>query len=110
MKRIAFDDMAWETGPSGLRFKAQKVGARQFRLLELTPELDHSYWCETGHVGYVLEGEMEVEFAEGSPVVFRAGDGVLIPAGKAERHRPRVLTDRVRLIFVEDLVEDIESR
>jgi hypothetical protein len=59
MMLIAFEAMPWETSAAGARFKVQKVGARQLRLLELTRELDHPHWCTTGHVGYVLEGEME---------------------------------------------------
>jgi hypothetical protein len=35
-------------------------------------------------------------------VVFRAGDGLAIPAGEVEKHRPRALTDRVRMVFAED--------
>jgi quercetin dioxygenase-like cupin family protein len=101
MKRIAFDDLLWETGASGVRFKVHKMGARQLRLLEFTPELNHPHWCETGHEGYVLEGEMMVEF-EGESITFRAGDGVSIPPGHRDRHRPRALSTRVRLIFVED--------
>jgi len=41
------------------------------------------------------------EFDGGAVVVFRAGDGLAIPGGDAARHRPRALTDRVRLVFVE---------
>jgi mannose-6-phosphate isomerase-like protein (cupin superfamily) len=101
MTRVAFEDMPWETGPAGLRFKVQGVGASRLRLLELTRELEHPHWCTSGHVGYILEGEMEVEFSTGT-VVFRAGDGLAIPAGDADKHRPRALTDLVRMIFVED--------
>jgi hypothetical protein len=78
------------------------IGALQLRLLELSRDLDHPHWCTTGHLGYVLEGEMEVESATGSQV-FRAGDGLAIPAGDDEKHRPRTLTERVRMIFVEDV-------
>ena len=74
----------------------------QLRLLELTRDLDHPHWCETGHVDFVLEGTMEVTFAEGTAVTFRAGDGVCIPRGRTDRHRPVALSDRVRLIFVEE--------
>jgi hypothetical protein len=35
-----------------------------------------------------------------------AGDGLAIAAGEAEKHRPRALTERVRMIFVEDSRED----
>jgi uncharacterized cupin superfamily protein len=84
-----------------VRFKVQKVGANQLRLLEFSRDLEHPHWCTTGHLGYVLEGEMEIEFTTGV-VVFRAGDGLAIPAGEVEKHRPRALTDRVRMVFVED--------
>ena len=103
MFRIAFDDMPWETSPAGVRFKLRKLGSTQLRLLEFSRDLDHPHWCTTGHVGYVVGGAMEVEFPTGT-VVFREGDGVAIPAGEADRHRPRALTDRVRLVFVEAAV------
>jgi mannose-6-phosphate isomerase-like protein (cupin superfamily) len=102
MKRIAFDDLPWETHTSGVRFKAHAMGTRQLRLLELTPALDHPHWCETGHVGYVVEGELAIEFA-GESLIFRAGDGVSIPPGPTDRHRPRAISERVRLIFVEEI-------
>jgi mannose-6-phosphate isomerase-like protein (cupin superfamily) len=101
VKRIAFDDMPWEVSAAGVRFKVHHDGERQLRLLEFTRELEHPHWCETGHLGFVLEGAMQVEFADGSVEEFRAGDGVAIPGGEAEKHRPRALTDRVRLVFVE---------
>ncbi len=104
MMRVAFEQLPWVTSPSGLRSKRHKVGTSELRLLEFTRDLAHPHWCATGHVGYVLEGEMEVERAEGGPVIFRAGDGVVIPGGEPGRHRPRSLTERVRLLFVEDSV------
>lgn len=100
MKRIAFDTLPWQTSASGVRFKAQTVGSQQLRLLEFTRELDHPHWCETGHLGYVLEGELEIEF-EHEAIRFRAGDGISIPPGSTDRHRPRAVSDLVRLIFVE---------
>jgi ethanolamine utilization protein EutQ (cupin superfamily) len=59
------------------------------------------HWCDRGHLGYILEGRLEIEFAEGR-CVFDAGDGVVIPGGAGSRHRARVLTDAVRAVFVED--------
>ena len=107
MKRIPFETLSWQTSASGLRFKMQPLGARRLRLLEFTRELAHPHWCEIGHVGLVLEGTMEVAFAEGAAIAFHAGDGVCIPAGWADRHRPIALSERVRLIFVE---EDISMK
>jgi quercetin dioxygenase-like cupin family protein len=99
--RVPFDDLPWQTSPAGVRFKVQRDGARQLRLLEFTPALMHPHWCVAGHMGYVVEGDLEIEFDD-RVEAYRAGDGVLIPAGPSDRHRPRALSGRVRLIFVED--------
>jgi quercetin dioxygenase-like cupin family protein len=102
MKRVPFDQLPWEASSAGVRFKIHRIDDhRQLRLLEFTRELNHPHWCTTGHIGYVLEGEMEIEFDHGSEV-FRAGDGVVITQGEKEKHRPKALTGRVRLIFVEE--------
>jgi hypothetical protein len=59
------------------------------------------HWCDRGHLGYILEGRFEIEFAEGT-YVFEARDGVIIPSGATSRHRARVLTVVVRAVFVKD--------
>ncbi len=102
MKRVPFENLPWQTSAAGVRFKVQRLGARQLRLLEFTRALDHPHWCEIGHVGFVLEGTMEVAFAEDAAVTFHAGDGVSIPAGWADGHWPTALSEQVRLIFVEE--------
>lgn len=102
MNRIAFDDLPWEVSAAGNRSKTQVLGSRQLRLVEFTPELDHPHWCERGHIGYVLEGELEIEFDRGA-LTFRAGDGISIPPGLLDRHRPRALSELVRVIFVENV-------
>jgi len=102
MNRIEFESMPWEPSATGARSKTQVLGSRQLRLVEFTRELDHPHWCEVGHVGYVLEGELEIEFERGA-VTFRAGDGISIPAGLLDRHRPRAISELVRVIFVESV-------
>jgi arsenate reductase len=102
MTRIAFDSLPWEVSASGVRSKTQAIGSQQLRLLEFTRELRHPHWCETGHIGYVLEGELEIEF-EGGVITCRAGDGISIPRGLPDRHRPRAISEFVRLVFVEDV-------
>jgi quercetin dioxygenase-like cupin family protein len=99
--RVAFEAMPWQTSAAGVRFKLRHIGTQQLRLVEFSRDLDHPHWCTTGHLGYVVEGEMEVEFV-GGRIAYKAGDGVAIPGGEADKHRPRALSDRVRLVFVED--------
>jgi quercetin dioxygenase-like cupin family protein len=107
--RVPFDDLPWQAGPGGLLFKTHRFGASQLRLMEFTPQLVHPQWCTTGHVGYVVEGDVEIEFV-GHTVRYRAGDGVVIPAGQADAHRPHALSSRVRFVFVEDLSAPVPAR
>jgi quercetin dioxygenase-like cupin family protein len=99
--RIDFSSLAWESPMAGVRQKVVTDGGKRLRLVEYTPAMP-AHWCEKGHFGYILEGEFEIEF-DGATYVFKQGDGVFIPDGAAHRHRARVLTDVVRVIFVEDV-------
>jgi mannose-6-phosphate isomerase-like protein (cupin superfamily) len=98
--RVPFGDLPWQTSPAGLRFKAHTFGDSRLRVIEITPAVAHPQWCVAGHVGYVLEGDVEIEF-DHRVEHYRPGDGVVIPAGEADRHRPRALSPRVRIVFVE---------
>lgn len=76
--RVPFDDLPWQTSPAGVRFKVHRDGAIQLRLLEFTPDLVHPNWCVAGHAGYVIEGDLEIEFDD-HVERHGGGDGVLIP-------------------------------
>ena len=45
----------------GVRFKAFKQDRRQLRLVEFTKEFIESDWSTKGHIGFILEGEMEIK-------------------------------------------------
>jgi hypothetical protein len=38
-------------------------------------------WCQIRHVGYIISGQLGIDFADGSSVIFRAGDVFEIPPG-----------------------------
>ena len=99
--RASFDAIPWESPVEGMRFKVCSREGRRLRLVEYTPELE-PHWCEQGHFGYVLDGQLEVSFPA-ETIVYRPGDGVVIPSGPEHRHMGRALTDVVRAVFVEDV-------
>ncbi len=99
--KVDFDSMAWQSPLDGLRFKAVKHNGRQLRLVEYRKTME-PHWCEKGHIGYVLEGRIEIEFNKHLEL-FNQGDGVFIPAGRKHRHMARILTETVKIIFVEDV-------
>jgi len=99
--KVDFNALQWETPMGGLRYKAERRSGRQLRLVEYTRDMK-PHWCENGHAGLVLEGTFEIAF-DHEVAVFKPGDGIFIPPGKQHRHQGRVLTDLVRVIFVEDV-------
>ena len=59
--RIDFDGKEWKTPFPGSRYKAYRSGDRLVRIAEFTPEFTEADWCEKGHIGYVIEGSMQID-------------------------------------------------
>ena len=100
--KVDFDSMPWQTPAAGVRFKACERDGRRLRLAEFTEEFVEQDWCTKGHIGYILKGQMEIDF-DGNVIVVGAGDGLFIPAGREHNHKARVLTDTVQMVLVEDM-------
>jgi quercetin dioxygenase-like cupin family protein len=100
--RIEFDGIAWQTPAVGARFKVHREGARQFRLLELTPEFEEPEWCEKGHAGFIVAGELDINF-HGLVVRFPQGSALSVPAGPQHGHKAKAVTPLVRLFLIEDV-------
>lgn len=92
--------MDWESPGPCVRQKLHTVADRQLRVVEFLKDLKHPEWCRKGHVGFVLEGELRLEFESGV-LEIGPGDGFIIPDGDAEGHRPVPLTDRVVAVLSE---------
>lgn len=100
--RIDFDSIEWEPALKGTaRVKRIIRGGKIFRLLELTPDSQHPDWCLEGHLGSVLEGELDIEFSD-QTIRFSVGDALLIPSGELDKHRPRAASARTVMFLVED--------
>ena len=72
--KIDFQSLKWEAQATGVKFKAYKQGRRWLRLVEFTKEFVEPDWCTKGHIDYVLEGQMEIDF-DGKTVIFGPGYG-----------------------------------
>ena len=100
--RVDFESIPWEEPATGVRFKAYEQGTKRLRLVEFSKEFVEPDWCLNGHIGLILEGQMEIDF-DGKVIKFNPGDGVFIPPGEEHKHKGRVLTDKVRAILVENV-------
>jgi ethanolamine utilization protein EutQ (cupin superfamily) len=97
--KIDFTSMPWEISSEGARSKTYEQKGKQVRLVEFTDEFIETNWCTKGHIGYILEGQLEVNF-NGNEVVFNKGDGLFIEAGEKDKHLGKAITKVVKMIFV----------
>ena len=98
--RIDFESLSWETVAPGLRAKIHEFDGKRLRIAEFSSEFMELDWCHRGHIGYVLEGQLQIDF-NGRQVVFGPGDGVFIPAGEEHKHKAKVLSGVARLVLVD---------
>ncbi|MFD2586012.1 hypothetical protein ACFSQJ_03675 [Croceitalea marina] len=82
---IHFRESEWEYPKKGVAQKVYSFGGRQLRLVRFDDGFREEYWCQTGHVGYVLEGEMVIDF-EDRLEYYKKGDGLWIEEGSGQKH------------------------
>ncbi len=100
--KVDFESIQWETPAAGVRFKAYEQGGRKLRLVEFAKEFVEPDWCTKGHIGYILQGQMEIDF-NGKVILFSPSDGLFIPPGEEHKHKATVLTDTVKVVLAEDV-------
>ena len=62
---VRFGDMAWEDDVAGIRDRASTVDSSRWAMVEYAADAARAEWCEDGHRGLVLDGEIEYEFGDG---------------------------------------------
>jgi len=99
--KVDFKKLEWEQPIEGVKQKTTQYGNKQLRLIEYTKKMP-AHLCAKGHYWLVLDGELEIEF-QNEKILYKSGDGVFIPDGEEHKHKGRVLTESVKVIFVEDI-------
>jgi quercetin dioxygenase-like cupin family protein len=97
---ISFGDLPWETTVPGVRSKSVVRDGQRLRLVEFFSEFVEPDWCTKSHIGYVVEGELEIN-CNGIVQRVRAGNGLFIPDGGEFKHRARIVGSRAVLVLVE---------
>jgi quercetin dioxygenase-like cupin family protein len=100
--KINWDSLPWIMPMPGVRYKAFEQNGRKLRLVEFLNGFKEPNWCHKGHIGYVLDGEGELQLSERT-ISLKAGDGIFIPAGEEHKHMLHVLSECIRVILVEEL-------
>lgn len=97
--KVDFSKLPWEFPFEGVRHKVFDQNELRFRLVEYSQEMP-LHWCEKGHYGYLLAGQMEIEY-ENEKIIYGPGDGIFIPDGHEHKHQGKPLTDKVLIFFIE---------
>lgn len=94
-----FVKLDWESPISGVRHKYIDHNDIAYAGGEYSKQMP-PHWCDKGHYGYVLEGQMEIEI-ENSKIIFNKGDGIFILDGPDHKHLGKALTETVLVFFIE---------
>ena len=105
-QRVPFDELPWTDEAPGIRARETDVGGARWATVEYETGVGREEWCEEGHRGYVLKGEIEYEFDDGSaPFRTREGEAFLLPpaplGGGAHRGR-NLAPGPTRLFLIDD--------
>ena len=100
--KIIVDTLDWESLLTGVGYKRYNSDNKQIRLVEYDKSFIEQVWCIIGHMGYVIEGEIEIDF-NGENINYRPGDALFILPGEAHKHKLKVVSDKAILFLVEDV-------
>lgn len=96
---IDFKSMPWECPATGIRQKAIMKDDEIIRLVEFSDSYVEAEWCTKGHIGYVLEGRIFINF-ESTEIEFKTGDGLFIPAGEENKHKGSIRKEEKALLVL----------
>ncbi len=100
--KIIFSSIHWESPQTGVRYKKYKSGGKQIRLVEFDNTFVEPLRCLIGHIGFVIEGEIEIDFND-EIINYKAGNAIFIPPGESHKHKLKVVSDKAILFLVEDV-------
>ncbi len=96
---IDFQSLEWENPAPGIRYKAFSRENQRIRLAEFSEDFTEKDWCTNGHIGYVIEGSISIDF-NGKLVSFKTGDGLFIPEGESNKHKAMLAKGEKALIVL----------
>jgi len=83
---LKFGDLEWDKPHVGVEQKFYSDGKTRIRLLRFYDDFVEEHWCTKGHIGYVLDGEMTIDF-NGELKNYQKGDGLWIVKGEQSKHK-----------------------
>ena len=82
---VPFGEQSWEQEADGVRALVCQADGARWAIVEYAPGSGRPEFCEVGHEGYVVSGEITYEFASGGTIVAKAGEGFVLPTDDLHR-------------------------
>ena len=98
---IDWDDVliTKHSGETGFAYQRScETGNVRLRLVEYSPGFKSDHWCCRGHVIYLLDGQINFEFRDGSEIMLIKGMSCCFSDSKAIAHKPCTETGAFLLI------------
>lgn len=97
---------SWSDDAPGIQARESEVGGARLATVEYGENVSREEWCEEGHHGFVIEGEIEYEFDDGATSLRASkGEAFLLPSASRGRgaHRGRnIATGQTRIFLIDD--------
>lgn len=105
-RSVPFGEIEWSEDAPGIREKETTVDGARWAIVEYGEGVGREEWCEEGHCGYVIDGEIEYEFDDGrGPLRASGGEAFVLPpapvGGGAHRGR-NLASGFTRLFLIDD--------
>lgn len=84
-RRVSFKKIGWTDDAPGIRARETEVEGSRWAIVEYGAGVSRKDWCEEGHRGFVVSGEIEYRFDDGrEPLRARAGEAFFLPPARRE--------------------------
>ncbi len=106
-KNVPFGNIEWTDDAPGIQAKEAEVEGSRWAIVEYEEGAKREEWCEDGHRGYVVRGEIEYEFDDGrSPLRASEGEALFLPPAPLGEgaHRGTNLADKPTRLFLTDIL------
>lgn len=87
-KPIQFHNIPWDSPDKGIYQKVYSSSDTRVRLVRFDHSFEEKEWCFKNHLGYVLKGELKLDF-DGFTQTYKQGEALILRSG--EKHK--IITD-----------------
>lgn len=104
-RSVPFGEIGWTDDAPGIQAREAKVEGARWAIVEYEENASRDDWCEEGHRGYVVSGEIEYEFDDDrEPLRASEGEAFLLPPAPMGEgaHRGRNLATKATRLFLID--------